>query len=202
MVHDQIELRGVQDEAVLSAMHAVPRHEFVPSAQRRHAYADSPLPIGYGQTISQPYIVAAMTEMLQLDTNSVVLEVGTGSGYQAAVLSPIVRQVYTIEIIEELGRTARERLSRLGYDNVEVKVGDGYEGWPEHAPYDGIIVTAASSHIPPPLIEQLKVGGRMIIPVGPPMMVQHLISVKKNEDGTIVQRSVMPVRFVPLTGGL
>jgi len=201
MVLRDIEMRGVRNPAVLAAMRQVPREEFVPGDLIGQAYADSPLPIGHGQTISQPYIVAAMTELLRLDRDSVVLEVGTGSGYQAAVLSPIVRHVYTLEIIAPLATAAAERLARLGYDNVDVKEGDGYFGWPEKAPFDGIVVTAAASHIPPPLIDQLKPGGRLVIPVGPPLMVQHLMVVEKDEEGRITQRDVMPVRFVPLTGG-
>ena len=190
---------GVEDKAVLDAMRTVLRHEFVPDRQRRNAYADHPLPIGYGQTISQPYIVAYMTEMLRLDAGDVALEVGTGSGYQAAVLAEIAKEVYTIEIIPELGGPASDRFKRLGYTNVHARVGDGYHGWAEHGPYDAIIVTAAASHIPPPLLEQLKPGGRMAIPVGPPMRVQHLMLVEKRKDGTTAQRNVMPVRFVPLT---
>ena len=201
MVRTQIEARGVKHTAVLDAMRAVPRHEFVSADLRDEAYDDHPLPIGYGQTISQPYIVAVMTELLDPDPDHIVLEVGTGSGYQAAVLAHVVRKVYSLEIIEDLAATARERLSRLGYHNVEVKHGDGYYGWPEHAPYDGIIVTAAASHIPPPLLDQLKPGGRMVIPVGPPMLVQSLVLVQKAADGTIRKREIMSVRFVPLVKG-
>ncbi len=189
----------VEDKRVLEAMRIVPRHEFIPENIRAQAYADSPLPIGYGQTISQPYIVGYMTELLNVAEDAVVLEIGTGSGYQAAVLSPLVKEVYSIEIIAELEKTARTALDRLAYDNVKTKAGDGYHGWPEHAPFDAIIVTAAASHIPPPLVEQLKPGGRMVIPVGPPGQVQHLMIVEKDEDGAVRQRNVMPVRFVPLT---
>lgn len=189
----------VRDERVLEAMRAVLRHEFVPPSIRSQAYDDRPLPIGHGQTISQPYIVAFMTEQLEVEPGDTVLEIGAGSGYQAAVLAELVEKVYTIEIIEELGKTCAERMERLDYDNVEVKIADGYHGWEEHAPFDAIIVTAAASHIPPPLIEQLKPGGRMVIPVGPPMMTQHLMLVEKNEDGAVRQRNIMPVRFVPLT---
>ncbi len=192
---------AVKDEAVLDALRAVPRHVFVPESQRREAYRDKPLPIGYGQTISQPYIVASMTELLEVDSDDVVLEIGTGSGYQTAVLAEIVQQVYTIEIVPELADSARDRLKRLGYENVEVRTGDGYNGWAEHGPYDAIIVTAAASHIPPPLIEQLKPGGKMVIPVGPVFQVQQLMRVEKDAEGKVRQRSVMPVRFVPLTGG-
>jgi protein-L-isoaspartate(D-aspartate) O-methyltransferase len=182
-------------------MREVPRHEFVPRGLLRSAYADQPLPIGHGQTISQPYIVAAMTELLRLKGGERVLEIGTGSGYQAAVLARIAGRVYTIEIVRELADAAAERFGRLGITNVAAKVGDGYHGWTEHAPFDGIVVTAAASHIPPPLVEQLKPGGRLVLPVGPPMAVQHLMVVEKLEDGTTRQRSVMAVRFVPLTGG-
>ena len=192
---------GVKDKAVLEAMGTVPRHEFVPQGQRHRAYADGPLPIGYGQTISQPYIVAYMTDMLKPKKEHKVLEIGTGSGYQAAVLAEIVKQVYTIEIVPELGESAKKRLEDLGYGNVTVRVGDGYFGWKEHGPFDAIIVTAAASHIPPPLVEQLKPGGRMAIPVGPPLQVQHLMLLEKLEDGSVVKRNVMPVRFVPLTRG-
>lgn len=190
---------AVTDKRVLDAMMAVRRHEFVSGAQKSRAYEDRPLPIGYGQTISQPYIVAYMTQLLELDKDDKVLEIGTGSGYQAAVCAKIAKKVYTIEIVPELAKTARERLDRLDYDNVETKHGDGYYGWEEHAPFDAVIVTAAASHIPPPLVEQLKPGGRMAIPVGPPMQVQFLMLVKKKEDGSTVQETKMPVRFVPFT---
>ncbi len=200
MVEATIEGRGITDAATLRAMKAVERHEFVTPGMEAQAYADRPLSIGYGQTISQPYIVAAMTEMLQVGEGDVVLEIGAGSGYQAAVLAEIVKHVYTIEIVPQLATLSTERMERLGYDNVTVKEGDGYFGWEDHAPFDGIIVTAAATHIPPPLVEQLKPGARMVIPVGPPMQVQHLMIVEKREDGTVSQRSVMPVRFVPLTG--
>ncbi len=200
MVRETIETRDVTDEATLRAMRAVLRHEFVDPARIREAYADRPLPIGYGQTISQPYIVALMTELLQVGEGDVVLELGAGSGYQAAVLAEIVDKVYTIEIVPELAELSKSRMERLGYDNVTVKHGDGYFGWPEHAPFDGIIVTAAATHIPPPLVEQMKPGSRMVIPVGPPMQVQNLMLVEKNEEGQVRQRSVLPVRFVPLTG--
>jgi protein-L-isoaspartate(D-aspartate) O-methyltransferase len=185
---------------VMEAMGKVPRHEFVPAHLRRSAYKNRPLPIGYGQTISQPYIVALMTDLLDVDEDDVVLEIGTGSGYQAAILAELVEKVYTIEIVRELGEQAKGRLKRLGYQNVEVRVGDGYYGWEEHAPFDGIIVTAAASHIPPPLTKQLKPGGRMIIPVGSPFMTQQLMLVKKEKDGTIKTKQMLPVIFVPLTG--
>lgn len=190
---------AVEDEKVLEAMRKVLRHEFVPERHKSQAYADRPLPIGYGQTISQPYIVAIMTEMLEVKPEDHVLEIGAGSGYQAAVLAELVEEVYTIEIVEELGKEAKERLERLDYDNVHVKIGDGYHGWEEKAPFDAIIVTAAAAHIPPQLVEQLKPGGKMVIPVGPPFMTQNLVIVSKLEDGSIRQRNVMPVRFVPFT---
>lgn len=186
---------------VLEAMSGVPRHEFVPEEVKAYAYVNRPLPIGYGQTISQPYIVAIMTDLLDVEKDDTVLEVGTGSGYQAAVLAGCVGKVKTIEIIEKLGESARDRLKLLGYKNVEVRVGDGYYGWKEHAPYDGIMVTAAGSNVPPPLIEQLKPGGRMVIPVGGPFMVQQLMLVEKSKDGSIGTRQLLPVAFVPLTGG-
>jgi protein-L-isoaspartate(D-aspartate) O-methyltransferase len=182
-------------------MGAIPRHEFVPKGERSNAYQDRPLPIGHGQTISQPYIVALMTELLELNPDDVVLEVGTGSGYQAAVLSPLCREVYTIEIVPALAEQAKANLERLGFANVTVRLGDGYYGWPQHAPFDAIIVTAAASHVPPPLIQQLKPGGRMVIPVGGPFFVQQLIMVEKAADGSVSTRHLLPVRFVPLTGG-
>ncbi len=185
---------------VLAAMARVPRHEFVPDDLRGAAYHDRPLPIGYGQTISQPYIVALMTDLLELAPGDVVFELGTGSGYQAAVLAELGVEVYTMEIVPELGRQAAARLRRLGYDNAVARVGDGYYGWEEHAPFDGVVVTAAASHVPPPLVRQLKPGGRMVIPVGPQFMVQQLVLVPKNDDGTVQTRQLLPVRFVPLTG--
>lgn len=196
MVRNQIQARGVHDRATLQAMRTVPRHLYVPAVQRRFAYQDRPLPIGYGQTISQPYIVAYMTEMIQPDSNQKVLEIGTGSGYQAAILAEIIDQVYTIEIIRPLGEQARSKLEAQ-YDNVHVMIGDGYHGWAEHGPFDAIIVTAAAEYIPPPLLEQLKEGGRMVIPVGSPFQMQHLMLVEKQHGGDITTRSLMPVRFVP-----
>ncbi len=195
---DTIRGYGLQDEAVLQAMQGVPRHEFVPEDQRLRAYADSPLPIGYGQTISQPYMVAEMTRLLELDPESKVLEVGTGSAYQAAVLTEFTPHVYTVEIIEPLATAARKRLKRLGYDTVRIRHGDGYYGWPQHAPFDGIIVTCAAGQIPPPLIEQLAPEGRMIIPVGGRFAVQSLMLVTKDREGTVRSRNLMSVRFVPL----
>ncbi|MGB5689068.1 MAG: protein-L-isoaspartate(D-aspartate) O-methyltransferase, partial [Woeseiaceae bacterium] len=178
----------------------VERHRFVPRDEIRHAYENRPLSIGYGQTISQPYIVALMTDLLDPKPDDVVLEVGTGSGYQAAVLSSLVDRVYTIEIIEGLADEARERLQGLGFDNVVTRLGDGYFGWEEHAPFDSIIVTAAATHVPPPLIDQLKPGGRMVIPVGGRFATQWLLLIRKNDDGSVVTHQVAPVRFVPLTG--
>jgi protein-L-isoaspartate(D-aspartate) O-methyltransferase len=185
---------------VLAALDRVPRHEFVAPALRAEAYQNRPLPIGHGQTISQPYIVALMTDLLGVGEGDVVLEVGTGSGYQAAVLAELVRAVYSIEIIEPLAVEARARLARLGYRNVTVRHGDGYYGWQAHAPFDGIVVTAAAGHIPPPLVRQLKPGGRMVIPVGEQFMVQQLVLVEKDAAGKITARQLLPVRFVPLTG--
>ncbi len=203
MVMDQIShppdyREPVQNTAVLDAMSGVRRHLFVKPSDRDRAYGDHPLPIGYGQTISQPYIVALMTEMLEVEAGHRVLEVGTGSGYQAAVLAKLVDEVYTMEIVESLGEAAAQRLDRLGYDNVHVKTADGYFGWPEHAPYDRIIVTCASSLVPPPLIHQLRPGGRMCIPVGGQYTVQYLTLVEKAEDGGVTMRKELPVRFVPL----
>lgn len=196
MVKKQIELRGIHDKNTLNAMRTVERHLFVPSINRDRAYEDRPLPIGYGQTISQPYIVAYMTDLLDVESGDTVLEIGTGSGYQAAVLAEIVSQVYTIEIIEKLGLSAKERLNNLKYNRVEVKIGDGYYGWEEHAPFDAIVVTAASEYIPPPLIDQLKDGGKMIIPIGSPFSVQTLMLVKKSGE-KITTHNLMLVRFVP-----
>jgi protein-L-isoaspartate(D-aspartate) O-methyltransferase len=198
MVQSQIEARGIEDERVIEAMLAVPRHKFVPEQYRHYAYRDSPVPIGHGQTISQPYIVALMTEELSLSTADRVLEVGTGSGYQAAVLAEIVKEVYTVEIIEPLGREAEKRLKELGYDNVKVKIGDGYEGWEEYAPYDRVIVTCAPTDIPRPLIDQMREGGIMVIPVGTEGF-QYLYRVKKYMGEAQMER-VIPVSFVPLTG--
>ena len=189
------------DARVLSAMGKVQRHLFVPAGQQPYAYENRPLPIGHGQTISQPYIVALMTDLMQLEPDDVVLEIGTGSGYQAAVLAELAKSVFSIEIVEPLGKSAAERLRRLGYRRVDVKVADGYYGWAEHAPFDGIMVTAAASHVPPPLVRQLKPGGRMVIPVGTAFLTQHLMLVEKRRDGSVVSRQILPVQFVPLTGG-
>jgi protein-L-isoaspartate(D-aspartate) O-methyltransferase len=197
MVRSQLQSRGIRHRPTLDAMRQVPRHLYVPVQNQAYAYQDRPLPIGYGQTISQPYIVAYMTQIIEPAPEHRILEIGTGSGYQAAVLAEIVSQVYTIEIIPELTARAKRVLS-IHYDNVEVKTGDGYYGWEEHAPFDAIVVTAATEHIPPPLVEQLKDGGLMIIPVGSPFQVQQLMLVEK-KDGGISTRSLMPVRFVPFT---
>ncbi len=188
------------DPRVMQAMGKVPRHEFVPETIKPLAYLDRPLPIGQGQTISQPYIVALMTDLMRPHPKQRVLELGTGSGYQAAVLAELTDQVFTIEIIDKLGEQAADRFQRLGYDNVTARVGDGYYGWEEHAPFDAILVTAAASHIPPPLLKQLKPGGRMVIPVGGRFQVQQLVLVEKNKEGKITTHQILPVRFVPLTG--
>jgi protein-L-isoaspartate(D-aspartate) O-methyltransferase len=189
------------DPAVLAALGRTPRHRFVPPDQVAAAYANRPLPIGHGQTISQPYIVALMTDLLDVGPGARVLEVGTGSGYQAAVLAELGVTVFTLEIVEPLAREATARLAALGYDRVSVRHGDGYYGWPEQAPFDAVIVTAAASHIPPPLVDQLRPGGRMVIPVGSRFFTQHLMLVDKQLDGTPTVRQLLPVRFVPLTGG-
>ncbi len=188
------------DPRVMEAIRNVPRHEFVPPGLRGAAYLNRPLPIGHGQTISQPYIVAAMTDLLDLPPDGSVLEVGTGCGYQSAVLAELCAAVYSVEIVEPLGDAARERLARLGYDNVHVRVGDGYAGWPEHGPYDGIIVTAAAAEVPRPLLEQLRPGGRMIIPLRGGFGYQNLVLIEKDERGAVSERDVLPVMFVPLTG--
>ncbi len=201
MIEDQLlpSRRGISDKRVLAAMSAVPRHEFVPLHHRAEAYQDRPLSIGFSQTISQPYIVAFMTEKLEPEPTDKVLEVGTGSGYQAAILGKLVAQVHSIEIVESLADSAADTLARLGYDNVYVKSGDGYQGWPEQAPFDAIIVTCAPDHIPQPLIDQLKEGGRMMIPVGQVTAIQKLYLLEKR-DGKIEKKAVLDVRFVPMTG--
>lgn len=192
---------GKLDEAILEAMRKVPREAFVPPTRKAEAYQNRPLPIGYGQTISQPYIVAVMTDLLRLKPTDKVLEIGTGSGYQAAVAAQLAKQVYSIEIIEPLAKKAKKRLARLGYKNIKTKMGDGYYGWKEHAPYDAIIVTAAATHIPPPLIQQLKPGGRMVIPVGSRFATQQLLLVEKDKNGEVRSRQMMPVTFVPFVRG-
>jgi protein-L-isoaspartate(D-aspartate) O-methyltransferase len=197
MLRDQIEARGVRDARVIGALRRVDRARFVPPDQRPYAYEDHPLPIGHGQTISQPYVVAYMTEALELEGGEKVLEIGTGSGYQAAILGELARDVYTIEIVPELAESARQTLGELGYSNVHVRAGDGYRGWPEHAPFDAILLTAAPDHVPAPLVEQLAVGGRMILPLG--QAEQELVLLQKGPQG-IVERSLLPVRFVPMTG--
>lgn len=199
MVEEQIKTRGIKNKPVLEAMKRVPRHEFVPDEYIDQAYNDHPLPIGEGQTISQPYIVALMTELAMIGPESKVLEVGTGSGYQAAILAQIVKKVYSVEIIKSLGERAMKRLEELGYKNIEVKIADGYFGWEENAPYDAIIVTAAPDHIPHPLINQLKDGGVQVIPVGPPGAYQTLWQVIKNGD-KLISNNMGGVSFVPLTG--
>lgn len=209
MVHEVAEMatemafetgRKRLDPRVLAAMEKVPRHRFAPAGLVGEAYENRPLPIGFGQTISQPYIVALMTDLLRLKASDRVLEIGTGSGYQAAVLAEFTPWVYSMEIIEPLGRRAEETLRREGYRQVRVRIGDGYHGWPEAAPFDAIIVTAAASHIPPPLVKQLKAGGRMVIPVGAQFLTQHLLLVEKRPDGRLTTRQILPVRFVPLAG--
>ncbi len=200
MVDQQIAARGIDDPDVLAAMRAVPRHWFVPERLRPLAYADRPLPIGHDQTISQPYIVAFMTAALDIDSNARVLEIGTGSGYQAAVLSEITPHVYTIEIVEPLGRRAIDTFKEKGYDTIAARIGDGYQGWPEFAPFDAIIVTCAPDHVPPKLVEQLAVGGRLCIPVGRDGGIQKLIRATKQDDETLNRKSLIPVRFVPMTG--
>jgi protein-L-isoaspartate(D-aspartate) O-methyltransferase len=197
MVQDQIERRGIHDPKVLQAMRKVPRHKFVPDHLRKFAYADEPLPIGEDQTISQPYIVAYMTEKLEIEPGDKVLEIGTGSGYQAAVLAELTDSVFTIEIVDVLARRAEKTLKDLDYDNIYVKSGDGYKGWPEHAPFDAIIITAAPTKIPQPLADQLRIGGRMILPLGD--FSQDLVLIQKNALG-ITQQTLLPVRFVPMTG--
>jgi protein-L-isoaspartate(D-aspartate) O-methyltransferase len=204
MVQTQMVQRrpAIRNTSVLEAMRQVPRHLFVPWALQSSAHGDYPLPIGHGQTISQPYIVALMTEALEMKPGAKVLEIGTGSGYQAAVLSELTPSVFTMEIINALGKEARQRLQELGYSTVKVRIGDGYFGWPEEAPFDGIIVTCAAGHIPPPLIAQLSEGGRMVIPVGGVYQVQRLMVVTKDNQGKVRTRELLPVRFVPMTGAV
>ncbi len=200
MLNLQIKARGIKDESVINSMRKVPRHLFVPRNRISEAYDDGPIPIGYGQTISQPYIVAYMTEVINPTKCKKVLEIGTGSGYHAAVIAQIVDSVYTVEIITELYKEAKDRLEKLGYNNIKIKNADGYYGWKEHAPYDAIVVTAAAEFVPPPLIEQLKEGGKMIIPVGSPFFTQTLVLIEK-KDGKIYSKNLIPVRFVPFVRG-
>ncbi len=198
MLENQLIPRGIDDPRVLAALAAVPRHLFVPEKQRRAAYDDSPLAIGYGQTISQPFVVAFMTQAIALGGDERVLEIGTGSGYQAAVLGELAAEVWTIEIVPELAQRSRALLAELGYDNVHVREGDGYRGWPEHAPFDAIVVTAAPEHVPAPLLDQLAPGGRMVLPVGGER--QELLLIEKDAAGALTEREVLPVRFVPMVG--
>jgi protein-L-isoaspartate(D-aspartate) O-methyltransferase len=188
------------DGPVMTAMNTVKRHKLMPQSERHAAYQNRPLPIGYGQTISQPYIVALMTELIEPDDDDVVLEIGTGSGYQAAILAELVKQVYSIEIIPALAIRAKQDLESLGYQNISTRLGDGYFGWEEQAPFDAIVVTAAATHVPPPLVAQMKPGGRMVIPVGSRFMTQQLLLLEKTDDGEVITRQIAPVRFVPLTG--
>ena len=199
MVRNQLAAAGISDPQVLQVMGEVPRHEFVPMALRAYAYVDGPLPIGHGQTISQPFIVAFMTQALQLTKEETVLEVGTGSGYQAAILGKLAKEVYTIEIVPPLAESSTELLAKLGFNNVHVRLGDGYLGWPEKAPFDAIIVTCAPDHVPEPLVSQLKEGGRLIVPVGVAGGIQQLVLLRKKE-GNIVRENMLDVRFVPMTG--
>lgn len=200
MVEFQIKARGIKEESVIKAMLKVERHLFVPENRLSEAYKDGPVPIGYGQTISQPYIVAYMTELIDPGKCKKVLEIGSGSGYQAAILAEIVDSVFTIEIITELFKEAKERLNRLGYKNINIKNADGYYGWKEHAPFDAILVTAAAEFVPPPLIEQLNEGGRIVIPIGSPFFTQTLMLFEK-KNGKITSKSLIPVRFVPFVRG-
>ncbi|HKL22168.1 MAG TPA: protein-L-isoaspartate(D-aspartate) O-methyltransferase [Tichowtungia sp.] len=199
MVENQIVARGITNDAVIAAMRTVPRHLLIPEKYRRDPYGDHPIPIGYGQTISQPYIVAYMTRVLDVEPGDKVLEVGTGSGYQAAVLAEITPNVYSIEIVPQLADHAKQALQQAGYEKVTVRQGDGYYGWEEKAPWDAIVVTAAAGHIPPPLVQQLRKGGRMVIPVGSGFGTQYLLLVEKNDTGEVSTRNLMPVRFVPFT---
>ena len=200
MVDEQIEARGITNARVLEAMRKVPRHRFVPEPLIPQAYEDRPLPIGYGQTISQPFIVAYMTDMLRLSANDTVLEIGTGSGYQAAILGELVKEVYTIEIVEALAMQSTRLLADLGYRNVHVRHGNGYLGWPEAAPFDKIIVTAAPDHVPPALVDQLKAGGQMVLPVGPMGQDEQVMTVVRKTDRGVTTERTLPVRFVPMVG--
>ena len=198
MIKNQLQSRGIRDDAVLEVMRSVERHNFVPENYRDRAYSDGPLPIGHGQTISQPYIVAFMTEQLQVSSQHKVLEIGTGSGYQAAILGELAKHVFTIEIIPELAEGAKNILNHLSYKNITVRAGDGYKGWPEEAPFERIMVTAAPTEIPQTLIDQLAPGGRMILPVGAQFLVQYLWVIEKDDQGTVTKEKILPVRFVPM----
>tara|TARA_B100000929_G_scaffold182711_1_gene144651 strand:- start:423 stop:1112 length:690 start_codon:yes stop_codon:yes gene_type:complete len=198
MIKNQLQSRGIRDDAVLEVMRSVERHNFVPENYRDRAYSDGPLPIGHGQTISQPYIVAFMTEQLQVSSQHKILEIGTGSGYQAAILGELAKHVFTIEIIPELAEGAKNILNHLNYKNITVRAGDGYKGWPEEAPFERIMVTAAPTEIPQTLIDQLAPGGRMILPVGAQFLVQYLWVIEKDDQGTVTKEKILPVRFVPM----
>ena len=198
MIKNQLQSRGIRDDAVLKVMRSVERHNFVPENYRDRAYSDGPLPIGHGQTISQPYIVAFMTEQLQVSSQHKVLEIGTGSGYQAAILGELAKHVFTIEIIPELAEGAKNILNHLSYKNITVRAGDGYKGWPEEAPFERIMVTAAPAEVPQMLVDQLAPGGRMILPVGAQFLVQYLWVIEKDDQGTVTKEKILPVRFVPM----
>ena len=198
MIKNQLQSRGIRDDAVLEVMRSVERHNFVPENYRDRAYSDGPLPIGHGQTISQPYIVAFMTEQLQVSSQHKVLEIGTGSGYQAAILGELAKHVFTIEIIPELAEDAKNILNHLSYKNITVRAGDGYKGWPDKAPFERIMVTAAPTEVPQELIDQLAPGGRMILPVGAQFLVQYLWVIEKDDEGTVTKEKILPVRFVPM----
>ena len=198
MIKNQLQSRGIRDDAVLKVMRSVERHNFVPDNYRDRAYSDGPLPIGHGQTISQPYIVAFMTEQLQVSSQHKVLEIGTGSGYQAAILGELAKHVFTIEIIPELAEGAKNILNHLSYKNITVRAGDGYKGWPEEAPFERIMVTAAPAEVPQTLVDQLAPGGRMILPVGAQFLVQYLWVIEKDDQGTVTKEKILPVRFVPM----
>ena len=198
MIKNQLQSRGIRDDAVLEVMRSVERHNFVPENYRDRAYSDGPLPIGHGQTISQPYIVAFMTEQLQVSSQHKVLEIGTGSGYQAAILGELAKHVFTIEIIPELAEGAKNILNHLSYKNITVRAGDGYKGWPEEAPFERIMVTAAPTEVPQTLVDQLAPGGRMILPVGAQFLVQYLWVIEKDDQGTVRKEKILPVRFVPM----
>ena len=198
MIKNQLQSRGIRDDAILKVMRSVERHNFVPENYRDRAYSDGPLPIGHGQTISQPYIVAFMTEQLQVSSQHKVLEIGTGSGYQAAILGELAKHVFTIEIIPELAEDAKNILNHLSYKNITVRAGDGYKGWPEEAPFERIMVTAAPTEVPQMLVDQLAPGGRMILPVGAQFLVQYLWVIEKDDQGTVTKEKILPVRFVPM----